>query len=323
MSAPAPAGELRRVVWRHEHGRLSSGRTALEGLGEEYLRALDELHALEGDRSAIRAHAPTLLADHDDALRRARRALEEEAPRTALHHLLHARERMEEMRELLAAHAALARAAKAVARLREVARVERLRELPCVHAPGRLLEASRERMAEGCWARAAYLADACAHQVRALRPGAPADPARAAVLDDSLREMRETCAATRLLLPDPAADAWSATLDAAAAVAEEGWFVLAERMSEEIRALLAPRARFRRALEQAPEGADAAIAGLRGRLADAPEGDPWTVATRLLWRARVDDTLRHMREAQERREPPRSRADEDGDDVTINPWDAR
>jgi hypothetical protein len=320
VSAPAPAGELRRVVWRHEHGRLPSGRTALEGLSEEYLRALDELHALEGDRATIRAHAPTLLADHDDALRRARRALEEEALGTALNHLLYARERMEETRELLAAHAALARAAKAVARVRAAARVERLRELPCVHAPGRLLEAARERMAGGCRARAAYLAEACVHQVRALRPGAPADPSRAAALEDSLRETREMCDATRLLLPDTAADPWSgATLDAAAAVAEEGWFVLAERIAEEMRALLAPRARFRRALEQAPEGADAAIAGLRHRLADAPDGDPWTAATRLLWRARVDDTLRRMRQAQEQREPPRGRAEEAGDDVTINP----
>lgn len=320
MRAPAAAGELRRAVWRHEHGRLPSGRTAFDGLGDEYLRALDELHALEGDRSTIRAHAPTLLADHDDALRRARRALEEEALGTALRHLLYARERMEQMRELLAAHAALARAAEAEARLRAVARVDRLRELPSVHAPGWLLEAARERMAEGCWARAAYLADACTRQADALHPRAAADPARTAALEDSLREMREMCAATRMLLPDSVEDPWSgAVLDAAAAVSEDGWLVLAERMAEEMAALLAPRARFRRALEQAPEGADAAIAALRRRLAHAPDGDPWTAATRLLWRARVDDVLRGVREAEERRERRHGRDEEAGDDVALNP----
>lgn len=301
MSGPLEAVELRRIVWRWEHGRLSFDRARSEGLEEEYRRALDALDALDGGRSALRAHDPTLLLEYDGAIRRARRALEDGAARAALDHLLHARGLLARMRELLDAHAAVGRAAEAVEGLRSAARRPRLRDLPCVDAPTRLLAAARDRMREGAWARAAYLAGACVRQAAAVGPGAPAGPAREAALEAAFGELRALCADTRGLLPDPAADPFGdGTLDAAAALAEEGWFVLAERMAEELAALLAPRARFRRALEQEPDGAPAAVAELRRLLADPSDEDPWTAATQLLWRTRVDDGLRRIRGEQAR-----------------------
>lgn len=317
MTAPVDAVELRRVVWRHEHGRTASGLAALEGLEEEYRRALQALHSLEGGRAAVRAHDPDLLVDCDAALYRARRALGEEALSAALDALLRARELLARMRELLDAHAAVRRAGEAVERLRSAVRHPRLRTLPCMDVPARLLLVARERMREGAWTRAATLAAACTRQASGLEPDAPPAPGRAAALGDALEALRALCAATRDAVPVPAADpCGDGTLDAAGALAEEGWPMLAERVVEELGALLAPRARFRAALEQDPEGRAAAMAELRRRLSDPPgdeEEEPWTAATRLLWRARVDDGLRRIRQEQARLERVRTGA---GDPAT-------
>lgn len=304
MSTALDALELRRIVWRHETGRLSFDRARADGLEEEYVRALDALRTLEDGRSTLRAHDSALLRDYDEALRGARRGLEDGAARAALDHLLHARALLARMHTLLEAHAAVGRASEAVERLADAVRLPRLRALPCLDAPARLLAAARERMRAGAWTRAAYLAAACARQAAALEPGAPPGPAREAALRAAFGELRALCAATRDLLPEPAADPWGeGTLDAAAALAEEGWFVLAERMAEELTALLAPRARFRAALEQDPGGAADAVAELRRRLSAEPGGEnPWSAATRLLWRARVDDGLRRIRGEQARLE---------------------
>lgn len=296
MSAPAAALELRRAVWRHEHGRLPSGHAAFQGVNDEYLRALHELHAIEGDGSTIRAHAPGLLTGYDDALRRARRALEEEALGMALNHLLHARERMEAMRELLGADAGIRRAAEPVRRIWDAAGARRLRELPCVDAPTRLLALARERLLEGSWARAAYLASVSHLQVAPLQPDTWVEPARGDALRSSLHAMRALCNATRGLLPDPKVDlGGDGTLDALEALVADGFLALGERIVEELGALLASRARFWDALTQEDDRAAERIAELRSALGDATAADPWSAATRLLWRTRADERLRCIR----------------------------
>lgn|GEM_PF-3472710 len=314
MTAAVEAVELRRAVWRQEYGYLSRDRVRTEWLEEEYRRALDEFDALAGGRLTIRVHAPALLREHDEALHLARRVLDEEGIlRLALNHLLHARERMARMRELLDAHAALERAAQKVERLREAVRVPRLRALPCVDAPARLLDAARTRLREGAYSRSAYLAGAALRQAAPLQPGDTPDLARAATLETAFREMREVCAETAGLLPDPSTDlGGDGTLDAAAALADEGFLALGERVAEELMALLAPRFRFHRALREGGGGASATLPSLRHRLAEeARDEDPWTAATRLLWQARFDDGLRRIRGGQEALEhAPEDAADE-------------
>jgi hypothetical protein len=167
--------------------------------------------------------------------------------------------------------------------------------MPCVDAPVRLLALARERLREGNWARAAYLAAAAHRQAAPLQPGAPAEPASAGALRSSLWEMRTLCDATRALLANPSADlGGDGTLEAAVALVDDGFVALGERVTRELGALLGPRARFRDAL--AEEGGRAAerIAELRPALGDPPPADPWGAATQLLWRTRVDEGLRRI-----------------------------
>lgn len=307
MSAPAEAMELRRVVWRHEYGYLSFDLARDSGLEDEYRHALKAQDALSGDESILRDYAPALLREFDDARRGAERALYAEPDlRAALHHLLRCRERMARMQEVLQADAALRRAVAAHGRLWAAARVRRLRELPCVDGPARLLAAARARMREGCWARAGHLAEAALRQAAALDPGEPPDPARAAALREAFSDMRALCTATRGLLADPAADAGGdGTLEAAEALVDEGLLSLAGRVAEELGARLAPRLRFRTALEEgtgAEDDVGARLAVLRAGLGDAPGEEPWTAATELLWRTRMEDGMRRIQNEQARLE---------------------
>lgn len=298
MSAPVKAVELRRAVWRQEYGYLSRERVRQEWLEEEYRRALDEYEGLGGDRGEVRRYAPGLPGAYEEALRAARRTLDEDGPpRLALGSLLRAREWMARMREVLDASAALRRAQEPVERLRDAARAPRLRALPCVDAPGRLLRAAQARMAEGAYGRARYLAHAARGQADALAPESIPDPARAAALTTAFREMRSLCASTQGLLADPSADlAADGTLEAAEALVADGDLALAERVAEELTAMLALRLRFRQALDAEGAGAAATLAMLRSRLAaEAPGAEPWSAATRMLWHSRVELGVRRIR----------------------------
>ncbi|HEX6910724.1 MAG TPA: hypothetical protein VF142_10015 [Longimicrobium sp.] len=332
MSAP-DAVELRRAVWRQEHGYLSAERVRIEWLDEEYRRALEAHETLAGHGPAIRAHAPALLLEYDGARRRAERALHAGHDlRAALEHLLRCRALLARMRALLDADAALRRAAEAMDGLHRRA-APRLRALPCVDVPARLLEAARERMREGLYARAAYLARACHREAAPLLADAPPDPARAGALEAAFRDLRELCAVTRGVLPDAAEDPCvDGTLDAAEALLRDGAAALAERVAEELAALLAPRGRFRRTLEQAGENADAAMTEVRRRLAEAPPHEErWTAATRALWQVRAAHGLRRIHGEQARLDRLRDGSADDGDgsgcdlpadDFISNPGDA-
>ena len=308
MTAPVDAVELRRAVWRQEYGYLSRDRARDEWLEEEYDRALQEYEGLRADLALVGAGADAfaLRAEHDAAARRARRALDAWQLRGALEHLLRCRELAARMRELLDADAALRHARAAVERLCAEVRAPRLRALPCVDAPVRLLAAARERMREGCCTRAAYLARASAAQAAALAPEEPpagtadrADPVRAA-----FGQMRALCARTAGLLDDPAADVGGdGTLAAAEALVDAGLVTLARRVAEELGALLAARERFHTALLQEGDDAGATVARLRGRLADTPDAERWDAAARMLWQDRLEDGLRRIRRAQGQPEP--------------------
>ncbi|MBB4638131.1 hypothetical protein [Longimicrobium terrae] len=322
MSAPAEAVELRRAVWRQEYGYLSRERVRQEWLGEEYRRALDEYEGLGGDRATVRRHEPALPGAYEDALRAARRVLDGEGPlRLALAHLLRARAGMARMRDVLDANSAIRRAAEPVERLRAAARVPRLRALPCVDAPGRLLRAAHARMAEGAHARAAYLARAARGQAEALAPAETTDADRVVALETAFRNLRALCAATRGLLADPSADLLSdGTLEAADALVADGELALAERVAEELEAQLAPRSRFRQALEAEGEEAEVVLHSLRARLAARPPaGEPWSAATRMLWQSRVELGVRRVRAEQYAPDAFASgRADEDEEPFMTN-----
>lgn len=320
MSAPVETVELRRAVWRQEYGYLSRERVRQEWLEEEYRRALDEYEGLGGDRAEVRRHAPSLPGAYEEALRAARRTLDEDGPlRPALGYLLRAREWMSRMREVLDASAALRQAEAPVERLRAAARVPRLRALPCVDAPDRLLRAARARMAEGAYRRAVYLADAARGQAGALAPGEIPDPALVAALTTAFEDMRALCASTQGVLADPSADlARDGTLHAAEALVADGDLALAERVAEELAALLAPRLRFRQALDAEGEGEAAALDALRRRLAaEAPGADPWSAATRMLWQSRVELGVRRIRAEQAGPDPLAAGAD-DGSGAPIH-----
>jgi hypothetical protein len=313
VSALVETVELRRAVWRQEYGYLSRERVRQEWLEEEYRRALDEYEGLGGDRTEVRRHAPSLPGAYEEALRAARRTLDEDGPlRPGLGYLLRAREWMSRMREVLDAGVALRQAEAPVERLRAAARVPRLRALPCVDAPGRLLRAARARMAEGAYGRAAYLAHAARGQAAALAPGEIPDPARAAALETAFREMRALCACTQGLLADPSGDLPSdGTLQAAEALVADGDWALAERVAEELTALLTPRLRFRQALDAEGAAAPAALDSLRRRLAaEAPGADPWSTATRMLWHSRVELGVRRIRAEQAGPDPFAAGADD-------------
>jgi hypothetical protein len=301
----APAVELRRAVWRQEYGYLSRERVRQEWLEEEYRRALDEYEGL-GERAEIRRHAPALPDAYEEALGAARRLLDEDGPlRLALSCLLSARERMARMREVLDAVAALRLAQESVERLRVAVRVPRLRALPCVDAPARLLRAAHARMAEGAYVRAAYLARAARGQAHALAPEQIPDPARTAALEAAFRDMRALCASTQGLLDDASADLPAdGTLQGAEALVADGDLALAERVAEELAALLSPRLRFRQALDAEGPAAAVALDPLRRRLAaEAAGADLWIAATRMLWQSRVELGVRRIRAEQEGADP--------------------
>lgn len=293
MTGGVPALELRRAVWRCEHAGLSREAVRNEVLGEEHRRCTDEYDGLAGGLGRVRAHAPGLAREYEDAVRGAERALRvDEDLAAALGCLLRCRDLLARMRELLEADAALQRAAEPARRLWTAARVKRLRELPCVDVPGRLLAAAHDRMREGCYARAAYLAQASLRQSAAVMPDGVADPGRAAPLQREFDGMRQMCMATRGLLADPSADLLAdGTLETAVALAGEGFVSLASRMAEELGAVLASRARFRRALDE--DGA-ATVAALRERLSHLPDDERWEAATRILVHDRMAASLRRI-----------------------------
>ena len=296
MSAPFDAVELRRVVWRHEHGFLDFDRARRGGAEDAYRGVLDAFEGLRGDLAPVRENAPGLLAAWEQARARAERALFVDANlRAAVDHLLRCRDLLARIHALRDAHLALRRASEAVQRLWTVTRSPRLRALPCVEAPARLLAAAQQRMGEGAFVRAAYLARAALGQAAPLAPPARPAPRRAEAVRQRFREMRELCAATRALLADDTGDLGAdGTLDAAEALAQGGELPLAERVAEELGALLAERARFHRALAAEGAAAPARLAEIRAALGPATGAEPWAAAARHLWRSRVDEGVRRI-----------------------------
>jgi len=284
---------LRRALWRFEYGHLS-GRRIKRLLRAAYLRATRDFAALEAGVPAVRRHHPALLADRDAFRARADDALRREHFRAALDEILRGRRTLAAMQALVQAAAKVEQAAGAVGRLRDHARVPRLRALPCIQAPADLLAAARARMAERRYVQAGYLADASLAESSPLERRERAEAACREALEARTDEVRLLCAETRALAgageTDPAVDG---SLDAVAALARDGFVALAERMTDELAFSLAARRRLHRELRRAgaPSPDDDAV--LREVVADAgPEA--WASATAALWRSRVEMGMRRV-----------------------------
>ncbi len=297
MSAPEPSDtELRRELWRHEYGYTSEPR--IRGvLRAEYQRALGDFAAIRAALPALRRYDADLLRKHDAFRARAAAAVNGGRHREALDALLHGRRLMQEMRALSAAAARLDQCATAVARLHGRARTPGLLVLPCVATPARLLELARARMAAKRYTQALYLAETALAEAAPMDRRDHAGPGAQAELEARFAELRALCESTRELAgaSDPLADG---SLNAALALARDGYVALAQRMADELAFSLAPRRRFFREMQRASAvPGDATV--LRGALAGAagvPDADAWAGATAALWRTRVEAGLRRAEE---------------------------
>jgi hypothetical protein len=299
VTAPLPALELRRNVWRCEHRRYSRERVRLL-LEEERRRLADDFEALGRGETAVLRYAPGVYREFRRERARADDAVDTERLRDALHAVLRGRELLEIMRGFAAADAALHDAADVVEQLWAAAGVARLRALPCLDVPARLLALARERLREGSYVRGGALAGACLREAAALLPRAAPHPARATELGAALDDVRALCERTRGLLDAPDPDlTGDGTLEAAAALVEGGFLVLAGRMVEELDALLAPRRRFLRELEAENRAETAGLSGLRERLSGTPPDERWDAAATLLRQARLEAALGRMRAEQQ------------------------
>ena len=286
--APLPDLELRRAVWRHEYGYLSATRVG-RVLATQMGAAAERFHSLRARRGVVEARHPELLHRWDEARGRGDDARRRGHFRAALEQLLLGRRVLDEMDDLLDADAEAARADASVEWLKARAAVPRLRALPSVRAPAQLLEASRAALDERRWRAAGALARA-AHEQAAPLQARGADPdGGAGELPARLREVRELCGATRVLLPEGAADlTGDGTLATLETLLAEGFTRLVRRLADEMELVLAPRSQLLRELRRAGNGGDAAVpAALRSHVAQLGEPERWTHATRWLWHARL------------------------------------
>lgn len=303
MSREARAAtELRRALWRHEYGHLSATRIR-RLLRAEYQRALAEFGELAAGLPAVRRHDPALLAAHDGFRARANAAVNGGRYREALDELLRGRHLTAELRALATAAARVDQAGASVRRLHDRARTPGLRVLPCVTAPARLLELAREHLARKRYTQALHLADTSIAEAAPVERREQVEPVRAAAVQALVGELRALCASTRKLFgseePDPLADG---SLDAALALAREGYAALAERMVDELAFSLAARARFHREVQRAAAGADeeSILRGALDSAAGLAEADVWAGVTATLWRSRLEAGLRRAAALRER-----------------------
>ncbi|HEX6042479.1 hypothetical protein [Longimicrobium sp.] len=298
-SAGVPALQLRRALLRHEHGRVSAHRLG-EMLRTEHRRLAAAFDGVED--GVVRRHAPGLLREYEAVSVRADDALGTNRLRDALRELLRARELLASMRDLVRAAHDIEAGADRLEELARLAGVARLRALPCLDAPARVLAAARERVRDGRFVHAGHLARACGRQTDALVVQESA-ARRADAPDLSLESLRALCEATRPLAhpapDDPAADG---SLEVLHALAADGFICLAERMAQELGALLAPRARLYEELARFAEWERAGVlARLRDGLSQVPADQRWDAAARILWRERLQEDARRLREQGERR----------------------
>lgn len=291
--------ELRRALWRMEHGQLSPLRMR-RLLAVEYRRAAGEFSALAASAPAVRRLAPALLAARDVVLSRADRALKA-APtrhREALDEVVRGRGVLQTMRALVEASTRADGAAEACGRLHSLARVPRLRTLPCVDTPARLLALAREHLARGQYAQALYLADSSLAQSSAVARRERDDPGTAAELRTRLRALHALCEETRDVAGEAAAAMDAGTLEAALALVDGGWLALALRVADELAFLLAARERFHRELRGS--GEDASLLRQAASAGRGEGAEPWASATSALWRSRVEAGLRRLADQRER-----------------------
>jgi len=304
--SPPPQGlrtddtALRRAIWRFEYGHLSDRRIK-RLLRAAYLRATRDFAALEAGVPAVRRHDPALLAARDAFRARADDALRAERFRAALDEILRGRGTLAAIRALVRAAAKIDQADEAARRLRDHARIPRLRALPCIRAPGELAAAARARMAGKRYAQAGYLADASLAESSPLERRERAGAARLEALEARIGEVRLLCADTAALAradeADPAVDG---SLEAVAALARDGLVALAERMADELAFSLAARGRLHRELRRAGALGPDDEAALRGAAAAGAGPEGWASATAALWRSRVETGMRRVAAQRER-----------------------
>ncbi|HEX8673354.1 MAG TPA: hypothetical protein VF710_15775 [Longimicrobium sp.] len=280
---------LRRALWRYEYRHLSATRIK-RLLRVAYERASRDFAALEGSVPAVRRHGPGLLAARDAFRARAGDAIRAGRFRAALDEVLRGRRTLAAMQALVQASAKIAQAEAAVRRLHERARVPGLRVRPCVQAPAELLEAARVRMEEDRYTQAAYLAGVSLAESAQLERRDRAASLRE--VEERVADVRSLCAGTRDLAgADEADPVGDGSLDAVAALARDGFVVLAERMAGELAFSLEARGRLHRELRRAGAVAPGDDALLRGGAA-GPEA--WASATAALWRSRVETGMRRV-----------------------------
>jgi hypothetical protein len=285
--------ELRRLLWRYEYRRLSPLRMKRE-LRAEYLRSSRGFHALAGSVPAVRQHDPSLLAARDTFLARADAAINTGRYREALDHAFRGRSVLASMQALADADTRVREAAALVERLQDLARTPWLRRLPCVSAPAGLLALARQHMGHGRYGQARHLAAASLAEAAPMARRERLPAGRAAALERRLAELRALCAETSALSGDAAEDPLAdGSLDAAAALARDGYLALTERLADETAFSLADRGRFHRELRRAGGAEDTAMLGGEAR-------GGWASATAALWRARVESALRRAGTQRER-----------------------
>lgn len=286
---PLPDLELRRAVWRQDHGYLSPRRVN-RILASQSILAARDYEALRDRLPVIRKHMPALLGEYDVVRARVSRALELHRNGQALDQILHGRRIIATMQALLAAHARIEAGIDALGRLNAVTAVPRIRALPSFAAPAALLRLARTRMAGGRHRQADHLACEVALQVEAILARHPARDDRHAAANARVAALVELCATTRPLLRDPADDpAADGTLQAMEALLGRGLILLAERLAAELEVTLALRAQLHRELTRPGAGDPAAAAAtLRARLVGVPDAEVWSRAVQHLWRSRLD-----------------------------------
>jgi hypothetical protein len=296
------ATELRRALWRHEYGHLSATRIR-RLLRAEYQRALAEFGELAAGLPAVRRHDRALLDAHDRFRAKANAAVNGGRYREALDELLRGRHLTAELRALSASAARVDQAGASVRRLHDRARTPGLRVLPCVTAPARLLELARDHLARKRYSQALHLADASIAEAASVGRREHVQPGRVAAVQALVGQLRALCASTGELSaradPDPLADG---SLDAALALAREGYAALAERMVDELAFSLAERGRFHREMQRAAAGADdeSVLRGALDSAAGLAEADVWASVTATLWRSRMEAGLRRAAAQRER-----------------------
>lgn len=286
-----PTAELRRAVWRREYGYLSPTRVK-RLLRVQLGRTLEEMDALRLHSPMVRAHHPGLLVDLDEVRASGNTALQLERYREVVEAVVRGRALVATVRELVTAAEGIAMARGVVAWLQERARA-RLRSLPSVDAPARLLALAEERFETRRYRAATDLTRACARlaePLRTLRTGEPGERAR---LEEQLASFAEICAATAPLVRDPSGEMTAdGTLAALRALHAGGYVTLAARLADEVELALGARRQFLRELRRPGGGAPGdTIRALLPLLAGTDADVLWTSATRYLWTLRLEEAL--------------------------------